>query len=406
MLIQTIVRVGRDRRATAAWTFALLLPVIIGILALSIDSGVLCLARAQLSSAADAAALAGAQQLASDTRLTGAANMTSLIALANNQAVSLAGRNQVLGQPVDVVGNPYNTVDSSATDVLVGYIDPTAAYSSSSTLLTTPASAQLFNAVSVTASRSPSRTGVVPAFFSSVMGFHGSSISVSSTALAWNYSIAGFRTTSNGLSAHMLPIVLDVDTYNAMMAGVGTTIGAATDQYTWNPTTQTVTSGPDGVPESVLYPVESGNPGNWGTIKVGVDNNSTSILNDQILNGISPSELATFPNGTIALDTSLTPPSITFPGNPGISAGIKSSLTAIIGDPVTIPIYDLTGGNGSNAWYRVIAFAGMRIMAVNFQGNPKYVIIQPAFVKDPTAIPGTAQSSWTKGGLIVLHLVH
>jgi hypothetical protein len=106
----------------------------------------------------------------------------------------------------------------------------------------------------------------------------------------------------------------------------------------------------------------------------------------------------------IALDNTLTPPSITFSGNPGISAGIKSALDAIIGQPVTIPIYDTNGGNGNNAWYRVIQFAPARILSVNFQGNPKYVIIQPALVTDPTAIPGSPQTSWTSGGLVVLHL--
>jgi hypothetical protein len=44
-----------------------------------------------------------------------------------------------------------------------------------------------------------------------------------------------------------------------------------------------------------------------------------------------------------------------FIGNPGISVGIQSSLTAIIGKPVTIPIYDENGGNGANARYRVVA---------------------------------------------------
>ena len=91
---------------------------------------------------------------------------------------------------------------------------------------------------------------------------------------------------------------------------------------------RTVTSGADGVTESQLYPVTSGSPGNWGTINVGVSNNSTSVLGAQIRYGITPAQLATFPNSTIALDTTQTPPSITFSGNPGISAGIKDDLTA------------------------------------------------------------------------------
>ena len=120
--------------------------------------------------------------------------------------------------------------------------------------------------------------------------------------------------------------------------------------------------------------------------------------------GITPAQLATFPNSTIRLDYGLTPPSITFGGNPGISAGIKDDLASIIGKPVTIPIYDTNGGNGNNAWYRVVQFASVRILSVNFQGNPKYVIVQPALQNDPSAIPGTPLTSWTSGGLVRVHL--
>jgi hypothetical protein len=198
-------------------------------------------------------------------------------------------------------------------------------------------------------------------------------------------------------SAQLLPIVLDKTTWQTMMAG------QSTDQYTYNTSTNTVTSGPDGIYESQLYPVSSGSPGNWGTIKVGVSNNSTSVLSAQITGGITPSQLATFPNSTIQLDTTQTPPSITFQGNPGISAGIKSALTSIIGQPVAVPIYDENGGNGNNAWYRVIYFQPARIMSVNFQGNPKYVIIQPAILNDPTGLGGTPQD-YSAGGLLSLRI--
>jgi hypothetical protein len=239
--------------------------------------------------------------------------------------------------------------------------------------------------------------GIVPTYFAALMGFTGTAVNVQSTATAWPWSIKGYQGDGRN-NANLLPIVLDVDTYNAMMAGT------TQDQYTWDPDTQTVSGGADGVTESVLYPVRSGSPGNWGTIKVGVSNNSTSTLAAQIEYGITPAQLATFPNSTIALDDSLNPPSITFSGNPGISAGIKSALESIIGNPVTIPIYDINGGNGNNAWYRVIKFAPVRILAVNFQGNPKYVIVQPALVRDPLATPGTPQASWSQGGLVELYL--
>jgi Flp pilus assembly protein TadG len=377
--------------------FALLLPVLIGFIALSVDTSMIAAARAQLSTSADAAALAGAQQLANEYRVRGVTDMTSQITAANNSAIAFAAKNKVFNQPVSLVAGSMWT---NTGDIQVGYLDPINPHSS---LVTTQALAPTFNSVQITARRDAGRGGQVPTFFSSMMGFSGGSLNVSSTATVVNYTISGYKSV-NGLSANLLPIVLDVTTYKAMMAGVGTVTGAATDQYSYDPVTKTVSNGPDGVAESVLFPVASGNPGNWGTIKVGVSNNSTSTLAAQIQYGITPGQLATFPNGTIALDTTLTPPSITFGGNPGISAGIKSALDAIIGNPVTIPIYDLTGGNGNNAWYRVIAFAPVRVMAVNFQGNPKYVVVQPALLTDSTALRGTPQSSWTKGGLLVLRL--
>jgi hypothetical protein len=263
---------------------------------------------------------------------------------------------------------------------------------------TSSTSAKKFNSVQVTMLRNSTHGGLVPTLFAQLLGFNGANVSVASTAAAQNYSIGGFQTVGT-LNATLLPIVLDKTTWLAMMAG------QTQDKYTYNSSTNSVSRGADGVTESVLYPVGSGSPGNWGTIKVGVANNSTSTLGSQISYGITPAQLATFPNSTIALDSTLSPPSITFQGNPGISAGIKSNLTSIIGKPVAVPIYDLNGGNGNNAWYRVIAFQGARVLSVNFQGNPKYVVIQPALLNDQTAIPGPPSNSWTSGGLISLHLV-
>jgi Flp pilus assembly protein TadG len=391
MIINTLLpRALRRRRGAAALFFGVMLPMFVGLVALSVDLSVVAVARNQLSCAADAAALAGAQKLADDYRLQGITNLTSEINAANTAATQFAQDNLVLNAAPVIVANANN---STSGDIVVGYLDPN---SSTATLDTSSASASKYNAVQVTTSRTSDHGGIVPGFFSKLMGFQGSSVQVSSTAIAQNYSITGFQST-NSLSANLLPIVLDQTTYQAMINKT------TQDQYTWNPATQTVSSGADGITESVLYPVGSGSPGNWGTINVGVSNNSTSTIGAQIRYGITPAQLATFPNSTIQLDTTLTPPQITFSGNPGISAGIKDDLTSIIGKPVTIPIYDLNGGNGNNAWYRVIQFACVRILSVNFQGNPKYVIIQPAMVNDPTAIVGTAQP-WTTGGQIVLHL--
>jgi hypothetical protein len=376
-----------------------MLPLFLGLTALSVDVSVVAIARSQLSTAADAGALAGAVALADQARLQGITDLTNEINAANSAATKFVQANQVLGQTLVVTNG----------DTVVGYIDPRQQPLPPNTPPDTSAANQSkFNAVQVTTARDSNHGSVVPGFFSKLMGFQGSSPSVTSTAIAQNFSIAGV--TSN-LNAPLLPIVLDLPTYNNMISRNPSVIS---DQYTWNPATTppSVTNGPDGIYESVLYPVPSGSGGNWGTINVGVSNNSTSIISNQIQYGITPAQLATYPNSTIALDYTKTPPQIPFSGNPGISAGIESALNAIIGKPVTIPIYDPTfgtGGNGNNASYTVVKFAVVRIMAVNFQGSNKYVIIQPALVNDPTAIPhipgpNEPLPSWTEGGVLEVYL--
>jgi hypothetical protein len=384
--------------------FGLMLPVFIGFASLAVDTSMIAVARGQLNTASDSAALAGAMQLATENRVRGATTLTAEITGANTQAVTFAQDNSVLrGTPVISA----NTSNASGGQIMVGYLDPSNVHS---TLNSSSSLTSQFNSVQVTLYRDASHGGPVPTIFGQLMGYNGANVTVNSTATAQPFSVTGFQ--GNGsLYAGILPITLDMSTWLQMMPpsftfayNGGTVSGSAspttsTDQYTYDPTSGTVTSGADGIYESLLYPVGSGSPGNWGTINVGVTNNSTSILGAQIRYGITPAQLATYPNSTICLDTSQTPPSCNFSGSPGISAGIKDDLTAIIGQPRFVPIYDQNGGNGNNAWYRVIYFQAARILSVNFQGNPKYVIIQPCLANDPTAIRSTAQN-WTSGGQI------
>jgi hypothetical protein len=370
--------------------FGLMLPVFIGFTSMAVDTSMIAVARGQLSTAADSAALAGAMALADENRVRGATTLTSEIAAANSQALSFAQKNTVLGAPPVLSTNPGNASDG---EIVVGYLDLS---NKNSVLDPSTAMAASFNSVQVTLNRDASHGGPVPTIFGQLMGYHGANVKVRSTATAQTYSVNGFKAAGSSC-ASLLPIVLDQSTWQAMMAKT------TTDQYTYNATNNTVTAGSDGITESKLYPVGSGLPGNWGTINVGVINNSTSVLGAQIRYGITPAQLATFPNSTIQLDPSINPPSVIFSGNPGISAGINDDLTAIIGKPVVVPIYDLCGNYGNNAWYRVVAFQPARILSVDFQGNPKYVVIQPCVTTDPTAMAGSSQS-WTLGGKLELFL--
>lgn len=404
---------------------AILIPAIMAFMALSVDVAVIATARAQLGTVTDAGALAGARKLADEMRVRGTTDLTSEMSNARTQAKTIGQDNKVLATTPVLQDNTNN---SASGDIVIGYVDPTTHAWTSPPL----ADPTMYNAVQVTASRSSSHGGVVPAFFSRVWGYGGSTVTMVSRATAQNYPIAGFSsatrpvgggsstTTSSTPNADLLPIVLDVNTYKAMMQSTANPATAtSTDRYTYNESTGTVTSGADGIYESMLYPVSAGLPGNWGTINVGVSNNSTSIISAQIRYGITPAQLATFPGGEIKLtaDPSDGVPSITFSGNPGISAAMKDDLESIIGKPRAIPIYDNSGGDGNNAWYRVIAFQPCRILDVDFQGASKYVVIQPCLMTDATAIPQTTTTQWpsssnswgwnwsfTSGGLLRVHL--
>jgi len=350
--------------------------------ALAVDLGVIASAQSQLKTVTDAAALAGARQLASDRRLsTTLTNLTPEINAAVAAAILAGNANKVLNQ------SPLLTSSS----IVVGYIPINPAQPSASINTSVPTA---FNSVQATASIH------APAFFAAIFRSTGSTVTATSTATVQLVQIKGFNSTSSNLPALILPITMDLNAYNNMQPN-----GTGGDHYSFStssyypPASNGVSSNPDGLKESVAYPVASGLSGNWGTIDFGVSNNSTAILNSQISSGITPAQMAReFPGGTFTLPHQ-------FSANPGISSGIKSSLTDIIGRQITIPIYDTSGGNGNNAWYRVVMFATARVVAVDMSGSNKYVIMQPALNSDPTVIGNnTSPNTWSQGGVVFLRL--
>lgn len=394
-------RHARKRRGKILVLTAALMPVLVGGVALTVDTGVLGVGRAQVRTASDAAALAGALELAAPARLmSNQVDMTTLIANAQSAATARGQSNAVLGQ----------TPMISEGDVTVGYFNPRALPFDPDyrQFITDTSRSSEFNSVEVTAARPQ-----VPVFFGRIFGAKPGQVAAVSRATIENLPVKW--------SSNLLPIALDKTTYDAMVKG------QTTDEYSFDPShydpdhgKESVTPNvPDGFKEARLYPVKNGDPGNFGTVKIGVNNNSTKDLSEQISKGITPTQMQNeFPttgNLLDKLDSSTNPPTPyhTFQGNTGISSGIEDQLMDIIGKPVTIPIYDQSGGNGDNAWYRVIEFGQVRILAVKLTGGDKYVIIQPAPGSDPGAVAETDPSrfprdwssrGWTSGGVIRLHL--
>jgi hypothetical protein len=255
----------------------------------------------------------------------------------------------------------------AGNDVNVGYManpsDPNEA------LGATP-SGGLPNAVYVRVQRTSLQNGQIPLFFSRVLGFDSTAAEAEATA-ALVSGFDGFTTPGDGSNIDILPYALDIDTWNNLTA-------SGTDSYSYDPSTKTVTVGGDGIKEVNLFPQGTGSPGNRGTVDIGSSNNSTSDIARQIVNGVSPAELA-YHGGELTFDAN---GELHLNGDTGISAGVKDELTSIIGKPRIIPIFNLVVGPGNNADYTIVKFVGVRVMGVKLTGSmaSKHLTVQPCNV--------------------------
>ena len=342
----------RGRRAGTVLVFTLFMMVaVIAMLAFAVDLGYVFVVRSELQRSADAAALAAAWELCDEISFGANSDPMEAAELARYAAGDYASLNTVGG------ANPAMAYQ----DVNVGYLQ-----SDGKTVSLVPSS---LVAVQAQVRRTADQNGEVPLFFSRVLGINGSPGQAQATAVFVS-NISGFGTPSSGENLDIMPFALDPETWDDLIAGIGS------DDWTWNEELQEVTSGPDGILEVNLYPQGTGSPGNRGTVDIGSNNNSTSDLARQITEGISAEDLD-FHGGELVLDEN---GELSLNADTGISAGVKDELTQIKGQPKITGIFSQLSGNGNNAQYTIVHFAGIRIMDVKLTGkmSSKRVIIQPA----------------------------
>lgn len=372
-----------SRRGVIAILSCFLMLGLIGMLAFCIDLGYLANGKAEAQRSADSAALAACFQLISTGTPGTPVNLATNIQKASVVASQYAGLNNVCKSAPSLSGS----------DVAVGLLaNPT----QSGGTINTAASQNLFNAVSVTVRRNSDMNGQVPAFFGQVFGINGYNTTATATAaLISNFGGFTIPQTSTGPGNLMLlPFALDKQTWDAMLAG---NKSVSTDIWSYNSSGKVV-SGSDGIREVNLFPQGTGSPGNRGTVKIGTGNNSTATVVDQILNGISPSEMAMYPNSQLTFDAN---GDLFLGANPGISAGFKAALAAIIGQTRFIPIFTSVVGNGNNADYDIVQFVGVRILDVDLTGSmsTKHLTVQPAVIYTRGGVPNTSLSTQTSWGI-------
>jgi len=377
------------RRGNIIALTAISTTMLLGFTALAVDVGIMYNARTELQRTADAAALAGVTQLLSDSRLKGSADTIAEMAAVQLEVSAMSAVNAVLGSGPEVSSNPMNV---ETGDVLVGYLsepenlDQALDYSDPN----------LFNTVHVMVRRDGMANGPIPTWFAHLFGIDSINVSASASATVQD-GIVGFEITDTSGNAGILPIALHIDAWEGLLAETWTT----GDNFDYDSVTKTVLAGPDDINELNVYPGAGPTqlpPGNFGTVDIGGEDNSTADIARQIRFGVNAEDLA-YHGGELTLGEDGT---LTLTGDTGLSASIKDDLEAVKGRPSIIPLFNSVSGPGNNATYIVVGFAGIRIVDVKLTGNPnqKRVVVQPAFVIDSTAKTGDGTEEGTTSWLV------
>jgi hypothetical protein len=438
-----------QRSAAVAALVAILLVVILAFVSFGVDMGWIVLVQSQLQNAADAAAMAGASELSGGpftwngyssssqtytlldslindaSALTGTAPTTnSQVGAAQSGAQATAGYNTAGGQAVSLATSDisvgYTNIDASGGSVTVGtnivayggYLDYTssAPYTSSSAQVTT--GIYWANTVKVTVRRDGTNgTTALPLFFAPIMGINTEALYATATAQTnivandsnntTNYNnTVSFSSYGNGSNGTLLPVAIRVSDWKSFLDTYQSNDGARFSIYKTNPS----------------------NPGNFGDVALYNQNipNSNGPLETWIVNGPSPSDLATFDTGNINSSTNGgLKAGMVMSGEPGLRDTLKSYYQQIVGERRIIPLYDYSNtdtgwdpswaaaatnitvsgnGGGNNAEYHIVGFAGIQLTDVTGDGSTLSVSVIPVDTSDPTLSVTSTSTTTTSGG--------
>jgi Flp pilus assembly protein TadG len=352
------------RRGAVLVSAAMLMVVVMGFMALAMDVGYIMLTRSQLQNAADSAAMAAAWEILDD-RLLHSANAASLRSAAVAVAERYIAQHQAGGKMLQGTGK----------NISFGSLTPSSEFAVQDDCVH-------WNSVKACVGRTDDNNGPVTLLFAPLIG--SKTANVSATAVAtFRGDIIGFRPTPKTSRTTVIPFTIDVIAWNLLQKGIGA------DNWSYDANGQLVRSGSDGFPELLLFPSETGAPGNFGTIAIGGGGNTTLI--QQILNGgLTQADLQAY-GGELCLDS--TTGTLQLSGDTGATTDIMRAAETLTGRAVTISLFSKVQGTGSNSVFTIVGFVGMRVMNVQPTGLNKHILVQPAVVVDRTAIAGGPNTS-------------
>jgi Putative Flp pilus-assembly TadE/G-like/Putative Tad-like Flp pilus-assembly len=448
----TMQRTNGTRRGNVAPLLALLLIPLLGMVAFSVDIGYMICVRTELQNAADAAAMAGAEQLMQPyVNYYTKADATSQSNTYANAILQVKATAKAVSAKNTAGGVFINLQDA---DIKVGYFDGTTFTVSGGW----SAGANFPNSVQVLARRDAtggtSSNSPVPLFFGPVLGTKTTDQQAFAQASTYTVaSVTGFQNVSS-LQVGMLPVTFDVAVWKDFIKN-GTITGTG-DQYAG----ASVTPDPNGGNMLQVYSsVKS--VGNFGSLPL--DATHTGNIQSQMVSGMTQSMLQTLQlqntvtstpliplapfdlstlgptGGTVpsgSHDPGLAPTSALAVGPAGSwnwtgqtgfissSAQTINSMpgtyllplfravddgqgagTSLTGSPFSSSTYAAGLGTGSNYCYNIVDFVAVQLMDTSYmsQNNNKNVYVEPTAMvltfDQVTGTPPTITGPPTTGSL-------
>jgi hypothetical protein len=353
--------------------------LLVGMLAFSIDIGYICAVQAELQNAADASALAGAQQMQD--------------AFVSYYSPGQTQQQQIYLTLTSNTTNPASPIPTAqqyafynragGVNLQVPVSDISFSYYDGNTF--TPASYPTYfpNTITVTTRRDNNANGPLGLFFAKIFGMSSTNLTATASATIYAGNVSSLQVIP-GVNAHILPVALDVNVWtnyaNANWSSPYVSGG-------------NVSTGPNGQPQLQVYPFQTNTPGSFGLIDVGVPSNNSPAFRNWINNGSTPNDI------NYLLNNNLLPVSPSGPEpwkvGPGLTSTLLNNFQSVMGERNLIPLfqpvsplpnYVAASSTGQNASYAIIGFVGVTVTTATGTGNNMNISIQPAAIVDPTAV--------------------
>lgn len=349
-----------ERKAAIVPLAALLLVFLLGMSAFAVDIGWLAVTRSELQNAADVAALAGAGMLMDGyvtynlpgNSVNQAAILSTTQTTARNKAKEYAAYNGAGGV------SSLTLLDS---DVEFGFTDASGVY-------TTPA-AGFPNTVKVTMRRDASANGKLNLFFAKVLGQTTTSLTATASATLYAGSL-------DVIPGGTLPVTYSVDDWNNFL-----TTGQDPDG--------TISKDSGGNPQLMVYPSVKA-PGNFGWLSMDNYTVSAAVLRSWIDYGVPQADInKLLADGLIPL-SSHDKTKWDWQGKTGFTASGVMAVNDYVGKTFVMPLYtpysssSAGTGQGSNYFYNIVQFVGVRAMTPS--STNKEIVVQPAPIIVPNAL--------------------